>query len=279
MLKPCSKFSPGFIPSFRNCSLVNPSFGQKSLKYFSTRLIGNMSFPAGTGVCVVNTVFDDAMSFATSNDTCCSFIVFFINSRFKNAECPSFIWYMVGLSPSLLNKLTPPIPSIISCLILISWSPPYNLAVVSLSSGLFRSMSESIRYSFILPTFTSHTFMYILLFGNLMYTIKSFPSMSFTGFIGRLYKSMSLYSGLCIPCASITWLKYPFLYNSPTATNGIPISLADFKWSPDNIPNPPEYIAIVWSSPYSAEKYAIKSFLLSGYFCVNHVFLLFMYPS
>ena len=91
MLNPGSSPSQGFIPNFKNSSLVNPNLGQKSLKYFSTKSSGNISFPAGTGVCVVNTVFDDAISLATSKETCFSFIVFFINSRFKNAECPSFI--------------------------------------------------------------------------------------------------------------------------------------------------------------------------------------------
>ena len=92
MLNPGSKSWVGFIPSFKNSSFEIPSLGQKSLKYFSTKSNGNISFPAGTGVCVVNTVFELAMSLATSNDTCFSFIVFFIISNVKNAECPSFIW-------------------------------------------------------------------------------------------------------------------------------------------------------------------------------------------
>ena len=204
MLNPCSNPSHGFIPNFKNSSLDNPKRGQKSLKYFSTNPIGNISFPAGTGVCVVNTVFDDAISLATSKDTCFSLIVFFMSSKFKNAECLSFIWYTVAFSPNLLNRLTPPIPSIISCLILVSWSPPYKHAVVSLSSGLFTSISESIKYNLTLPTFISHTFKYILLFGNFINNIKSFPSKSFTGFTGKSYKSRFLYSGCCIPNLSIT---------------------------------------------------------------------------
>lgn len=91
ILNPFSKSWHGFIPIFRNSSLVIASLGQKSLKYFSTSDIGNMSFPAGTGVCVVNTVCDDTMSLATSNDTCFSFITFFINSNIRNDECPSFM--------------------------------------------------------------------------------------------------------------------------------------------------------------------------------------------
>ena len=88
--------------------------------------------------------------------------------------------------------------------------------------------------------------------------------------------SILWYSVSCTPCPFIFWWKYPFLYNNPTATNGTPKSLADFKWSPESIPNPPEYIGKIWSKPYSAEKYAIKSFALLGYFLEKYVFLLFM---
>ena len=61
---------------------------------------------------------------------------------------------------------------------------------------------------------------------------------------------MLLYSDSCCPYPFIFWLKYPFLYSRPTATSGIPKSLADFKWSPDNIPSPPEYIGNISSNPY-----------------------------
>ena len=91
ILKPSSKSTPGFIPNLKNSSLESPNLGQKSLKYFSTNANGKMSFPAGTGVCVVNTVFELAMSFATSKETCFSLIIFLIISKFKKAECPSFI--------------------------------------------------------------------------------------------------------------------------------------------------------------------------------------------
>ena len=103
-MKPCSSPSQGFIPNFKNSSLVNPNLGQKSLKYFSTKSIGNISFPAGTGVCVVNTVFDDAISLATSKETCFSFIVFFIFvsaviAIFKDAHPEvTFIAQMMGVS-------------------------------------------------------------------------------------------------------------------------------------------------------------------------------------
>ena len=91
ILKPLSKSGPGFIPNFKNSSLVIPNLGQKFWKYFSTKSIGKISFPAGTGVCVVNTVFELAISLATSNVTCFSAIISFIISKFKNAECPSFM--------------------------------------------------------------------------------------------------------------------------------------------------------------------------------------------
>ena len=92
ILNPGSSIWLGFIPNLRNSSLSNPNLGQKSLKYLSTKSNGKISFPAGTGVCVVNTVFELAMSLATSNDTCLFLIIFFINSNIKKAECPSFIW-------------------------------------------------------------------------------------------------------------------------------------------------------------------------------------------
>ena len=191
MLNPGSSSVHGFIPNFKNSSLSSPILGQKSLKYFSTSCVGNMSFPAGTGVCVVNTVFELAISFATSNDTCFSFIIFFINSNIKNAECPSFIWYTVGFNLSaLVNKFVPPIPRMISCFILISWSPPYNLNVSSLSCGEFFSISESNKYNFILPTFICHTFRCTFLFSILTYISISSPFSSFAGFIGKFPNSI-----------------------------------------------------------------------------------------
>ena len=45
-----------------------------------------MSFPAGTGVCVVNTVFELTISLAISNVTSFSAIVLFINSNVKNVR-------------------------------------------------------------------------------------------------------------------------------------------------------------------------------------------------
>ena len=129
---------------------------------------------------------------------------------------------------------------------------------------MFLSISESIRYKEILPTTIFHIFKYNFLSGKSTSIIKSSPFSSLTGKIGKLSKSIFVYSVFWVPYPSIFWLKYPFLYNKPTATKGNPKSLADFKWSPESIPNPPEYIGIISSIPYSAEKYAIKSFALLG---------------
>ena len=134
-----------------------------------------------------------------SNDICFSFIIFFINSIIKNDECPSFIWYKDGFSPKVFNSLTPAIPRTISCDILISWFPPYNVVVISLYSSLFSSMSESIKYKVTLPTLMLHTFKYNLLLGNFTNIIKSCPFSSFTGFIGSEYISIFLYSVSCSP--------------------------------------------------------------------------------
>ena len=240
ILKPAFwSFSSGFIPRWVNSSFVIPSLSQIPLKYFSTKLTGNISFPAGTGVCVVNAVFDDTIDLAISKDTCFSSIVFLINSIVKNAECPSFKWYTFGLYPSVSNKRTPPIPRTISCLILISWSPPYSVVVTSLYFASFSSISESIKYRQTLPTEIFQTFTVIKLSGNFTFIKILFPLWSFTSFIGSVSKSISLYSHSCSPFPFIFWWKYPCLYNKPTPTSGIPISLAAFKWSPDKIPSPP----------------------------------------
>ena len=81
----------GAIPSFKNSSLEIPNLSHILLKYVSIKLVGNISFPAGTGVCVVNTVFEETISFAILNETCLSCIISSINSKIKNDECPSFM--------------------------------------------------------------------------------------------------------------------------------------------------------------------------------------------
>ena len=117
-----------------------------------------MSFPAGTGVWVVNTVFADTISLASSKDTSLYFIIFFISSIVRNDECPSFIWYTVGFKPNVCSRLAPPIPKTISCIIRVSWFPPYKVLVISLYSAIFSSISESNKYSSTLPTFIFHAF-------------------------------------------------------------------------------------------------------------------------
>ena len=194
MLNPCSKPWLLFIPNLKKSSREIPSFGQKLEKYLSINSIGNISFPAGTGVCVVNTVFAEHIDFATSNDTCFSSIMSFITSNVKNAECPSFIWHTAGFNPKRFNNFIPAIPKTISCLILISWSPPYNLKVTTLSSAIFLSISESIKYREILPTTIFHIFKYNFLSGKSTSIIKSSPFSSFTGKIGKLSKSIFVYS-------------------------------------------------------------------------------------
>ena len=156
----------GSIPNLKNSSFDRPSLSQYLSKYFSTKLSGNISFPAGTGVCVVNTVIEDTISFAISNETSLYFIIFFISSIVKNDECPSFIWYTVGFNPKVYKRFTPPIPRTISCIILISWSPPYRVEVTVLYSGMFSSMSESSKYKVLRPTFICQAFKYIFFFGN-----------------------------------------------------------------------------------------------------------------
>ena len=98
MLKPVvSILAFCFIPIWKNSCFVIPSLSQYPSKYFSTRLSSKISFPAGTGVCVVNTVFADTISLAIWKEICFSFIKLYINSNIKKEECPSFIWYIVGL--------------------------------------------------------------------------------------------------------------------------------------------------------------------------------------
>jgi hypothetical protein len=76
---------------FKNSSFDIPNLSHIPSKYLSIKPLSKISFPAGTGVCVVNTVFAVANSFAISNDISFSCIMFLISSNVKNAECPSFI--------------------------------------------------------------------------------------------------------------------------------------------------------------------------------------------
>ena len=87
ILKPVvSILAFGFIPIWKNSCFVIPSLSQYPSKYFSTKLNLNISFPAGTGVCVVNTVFADMISLAIGKDICFSFIKLYISSNIKKEE-------------------------------------------------------------------------------------------------------------------------------------------------------------------------------------------------
>ena len=76
-------------PNARKRSRLGPSVPQQPARCFSTRKNGNASCPAGTGVCVVNTVVFRISSSATSKLDPCA-----IRSRMRcsttNAACPSF---------------------------------------------------------------------------------------------------------------------------------------------------------------------------------------------
>ncbi len=84
--------------------------------------------PAGTGVCVVNTVDDRTTVSAVSKSSPAS-----ISSRMRSTPrkpaWPSFMWNTSGagrpsISVNARIARTPPMPARISCLIRCSWSPP-----------------------------------------------------------------------------------------------------------------------------------------------------------
>ena len=102
------------------------------------------------------------------------------------------MWYTSGSNPRAFTNFVPAIPKTISCWILISWSPPYNVLVIPLYSSMFDSMSESIKYSFLLPISICHTFKFNSANGIFTDTIKSLSSLSLTGFIGNKSVSTSL---------------------------------------------------------------------------------------
>ncbi len=57
---------------------------------------------------------------------------------------------------------------------------------------------------------------------------------------GRSAKSASPYVACCSPWLSMVWWKYPWRYSSPTPTKGSRTSLAALQWSPARMPRPPE---------------------------------------
>ena len=85
--------------------------------------------PAGTGVCVVNTVLERTTVSAVSKSSPPSVTSSRMRSTPRNPACPSFMWNTCGSgSPSTAVNAriarTPPMPARISCLMRCSWSPP-----------------------------------------------------------------------------------------------------------------------------------------------------------
>ncbi len=152
----CSPLPLSYDPSARNRSRLAPSVPQQLARCFSTMLNGNASCPAGTGVCVVNTVVFRISASASSNDA-----PFSMRSRIRckttKPACPSFRWNAPGVRPSAFSARTPPMPRMISCWIRVSRSPPYRRAVSSRSHGAFSSRLVSSRYSVTRPSRTRQT--------------------------------------------------------------------------------------------------------------------------
>jgi hypothetical protein len=80
--------------------------------------------PAGTGVCVVNTLLARQASNASSNVSLYSLMNRRIRSMANNAECPSFMCQTVGFNLSRSSARRPPIPKTISCRMRVRLSPP-----------------------------------------------------------------------------------------------------------------------------------------------------------
>ena len=124
-----SSGTPGQQP--RSSAPADRALRQRSSelpKYRLTISTGNRSIPAGTGVCVVNTVDERTTVSAVSKSSPAS-----ISSRMRstprNPAWPSFMWNTSGEarpSTSVNARIarTPPMPARISCLIRCSWSPP-----------------------------------------------------------------------------------------------------------------------------------------------------------
>lgn len=70
-----------------------------------------------------------------------------IRSSASKAECPSFMWQTVGVSPNATSAWRPPMPSTNSCFSRTSRSQPYNWSVVVRSSGRFEPVLVSSRES------------------------------------------------------------------------------------------------------------------------------------
>ena len=102
-----------------------PDDSQYSWKYSYIMPASKISMPAGTDVCVVNTLFSRVASSASvERQILLRHQYSRIRSIARNAECPSFIWNTVGSSLNAFNARRPPMPSTISCRIRVWMSPP-----------------------------------------------------------------------------------------------------------------------------------------------------------
>ena len=94
----CDPLPLSYSPSARKFWRCCPISPHVPARCFSTRWNGNASWPAGTGVCVVNTVERRTSSSASSNDRPCS-IISRMRCRATNAAWPSLRCHTVGAMP------------------------------------------------------------------------------------------------------------------------------------------------------------------------------------
>ena len=114
-----------------------------SAKCSLIRLRSNRSMPAGTGVCVVNTVPARPTSRASSKLSPCS-AYSRIRSRPRNPAWPSLVWKTSGegcprSAQNARTARTPPMPSSSSWRSRWSLPPPYSRSVTSCRSASFSS--------------------------------------------------------------------------------------------------------------------------------------------
>jgi hypothetical protein len=227
-------------PRARNSSHGIPSGRIFGSRYFRSRSGSNRSFPAGTGVWVVKTPVASTTSRACAKVRPCDAIRSRIRSTTRNAECPSFMWYTVAWIPRAFSARAPPTPSRISCRMRMSRSPPYRVEVISRDRAEFALMLLSSRNRGVRPTSTRQTRVFTISPPTFTAISRWRPSAAVSIVTGMLYQSLSGYSSFCHPSSDSTWRKYPFWYKSPTPTSGTPRSEADFRWSPERTPSPPE---------------------------------------
>ena len=131
--------SKSSVPSARIRSTGTPGVAPASLKYCSTSVRGNLSMPAGTGVCVVNTVDARPISTAVSMSSrgpASSTVSSRIRSMPRKPAWPSLVWNTSGSGAPVIrdhsrSARTPPTPSSSSCRSRCSLLPPYNRSVIS----------------------------------------------------------------------------------------------------------------------------------------------------